>query len=92
MTECSLVLSNHSPAPRLNGLGATFRLGGLPHNGHLRESSILQLYPIHPPKLEPRYTIRIYNMKVATVLALIPAAFALINNEVSSPPQLQKTS
>jgi hypothetical protein len=90
--ECFLVAANHSPTPRLNGLGATFRLGGLPHKGHHCERTLLRLCPIHSLNLALRYTIEFSNMKAATILALIPAAFALINNEVSSTRQLWSTS
>jgi hypothetical protein len=59
-------------------------LAEFPTSDTLEEDDILQLLSLPSQKLETTYTTHIFNMKVAAFLALIPAAFAVINNEASS--------
>jgi hypothetical protein len=59
-------------------------LADFPTTDIIEDDPILQLLPLHSQKLETIHTIHILNMKVVAFLALIPAAFAVINNEASS--------
>jgi hypothetical protein len=59
-------------------------LAYFPTTAIVEDEAILQLLPRHSHNLETIFKTHILNMKVATFLALIPAAFAVINNEASS--------
>jgi hypothetical protein len=59
-------------------------LAYFPTTAIIEDYAILQLLPQHLQKFETIFKPYISNMKVATFLALIPAAFAVINNEASS--------
>jgi hypothetical protein len=59
-------------------------LADFPTTDTIEDDPIPQLLSLHSPNHETTYTIAISIMKVAAFLALIPAAFAVINNEASS--------
>jgi hypothetical protein len=59
-------------------------LADFPTTDIIQGDRILPLLPLQSRKPKTIYTIHIFNMKVTAFLALIPAAFAVINNEASS--------
>jgi hypothetical protein len=75
-----------APHPALTYCGHISVLAIFPTTATFERRQCAQLLFIHSSKLLHTHTAQSLNMKVATILALIPAAFAVINNEASSTP------